>query len=303
MAASQSVHDGADIGQCHAGSHRMRWVRPVRGGFSARLDCARPVLWVCGDCGECEQRRCNATKESQCRPCSSRYRGRIREIAFSGCGRSTGYHYFLTTTAPSDTHYMPSGDECPCGVRDFDLAVWNASHSARWNHFRTILRRELSPTAEFMRGVEVQKRGALHDHVIIWSPVPLTKKQLKALALRAGFGHSIDLVPVQPGSKKIAYYISKYVTKATDARGVVPWWGITHVDFETGEVTEGLVRNAPYRTWSMSRGYGLKMADIRARGLAYVKILEAKAAEAGVVRLLAAFGGQLTPIAVGSPGG
>lgn len=182
---------------------------------------------------------------------------------------------------------MPSGDECPCGVRDFDLAKWNASHSRRWNHFRTVLRREGSDKIEFFRGIEDQKRGALHDHAMVWSPIPLTRKGLKSLALRAGFGHEIKVIRLAPGSRATAEYVSKYVTKATDHRQVVPWWG-DKIDYETGEVTEGLV-DARYRTWSMSRGWGLTMAAVRAEGLAYIKIIEQKAGEAGLARLRLAF--------------
>jgi hypothetical protein len=83
----------------------------------------------------------------------------------------------------------------------------------------------------------------------------------------AGFGHSLDLVPVAPGSKREAYYVSKYVTKATDARDEVPWRGEV-VDVATGEVTMGLV-SARYRTWSMSREWGMTMADVRAEAAVY----------------------------------
>lgn len=284
MVAPQSVHDGSD--PCRDG-HALRWLRPLRGVGPAGLDCDKPVLWVCRHCDESDIRRCNAHRESACLPCAGRYRRRVRKVAQSGCGRETGFTYFVTVTAPSETHYMPSGDECPCGVRDFDLAKWNASHSRRWNHFRTILRREGSDKIEFFRGIEDQKRGALHDHVMVWSPVPLTKQGLKGLALRAGFGHSIDVVRVVPGSRKAAYYVSKYITKATDNRQLVPWWG-DKIDYETGEVTEGLVE-ARYRTWSMSRGWGLTMAAVRAEGLAYVKILEEKSAVQGLANVWATF--------------
>jgi hypothetical protein len=81
------------------------------------------------------------------------------------------------------------------------------------------------------------------------------------------------------------------VTKATDARGVVPWWGQI-VDYRTGEVTEGLVP-ARYRTWSMSRRWGLTMAAVKAQGLAYVKLIEQKREAEGLVLLLAAFGDDL----------
>jgi hypothetical protein len=196
---------------------------------------------------------------------------------------------------------MPSGDECPCGVRDFNLAKWNASHSGRWNRFRTALKRQV-PSLEFFRGIEDQKRGALHDHAMVWSPVPLTEKGLKALALRAGFGHEIKAPAVRSGNQA-AYYVSKYITKATDARGVVPWWGLI-IDYRTGEVIgEGLVP-ARYRTWSCSRGYGLTMAQVKAQGAAYAALCEQKQSADNVTRLglvAATFGGELITVHSGSP--
>ena len=143
-----------------------------------------------------------------------------------------------------------------------DLAEWNASHSRRWNHLRTSLRRDV-PGIEYLRGVEVQTRGALHDHALLWSPVPMTTRQVRARAMAAGFGHSVDLAPIDPGSKQCAYYVSKYVTKAADSRDEVPWAGDV-VDRLTGEITREQVR-ASYRTWSSSREWGLTMAQVRAQ--------------------------------------
>lgn len=85
--------------------------------------------------------------------------------------------------------------------------------------------------------------------------------------MAAGFGHSVDLAPIT-SSKQVAYYVSKYVTKATDSRADVPWLGDV-IDYDTGEVTEGIV-DGRYRTWSMSRQWGLTMAAVRAEGLAFV---------------------------------
>jgi hypothetical protein len=117
------------------------------------------------------------------------------------------------------------------------------------------------PGLEFFRGVEVQDRGALHDHMIVWSPTPLRIKDVRAIAIRAGFGHSVDLAPIT-SVKQVTYYVSKYVTKATDQREDVPWWGEV-IDYDTGEVTEDLV-DGRYRTWSCSREWGLSMAAVRA---------------------------------------
>jgi hypothetical protein len=120
-----------------------------------------------------------------------------------------------------------------------------------------------------MRGVEVQGRGALHDHAMVWSPTPLKLPAVRARAIAAGFGHSVDLAPCVPGSRKAAYYVSKYVTKATDSRESVPW-AADVVDVTTGEVTRKSVPGR-YRTWSMSRDWGIRMADVVAEARAYAQ--------------------------------
>jgi hypothetical protein len=168
---------------------------------------------------------------------------------------------------------------CNCTpVGGVDLAEWNPQQAACWNRLLTGLRREVDGLA-FFRAVEVQdgkrggsRPGGLHLHVMVWSPVPLKLCApfcrpncgcLRARAVGAGFGHSVDLAPAEPGSRKFAYYVSKYVTKSCDQRSSVPWRADVDVDFETGEVLRELV-DGRYRTWSSSRGWGLTMKSIRA---------------------------------------
>jgi hypothetical protein len=97
---------------------------------------------------------------------------------------------------------------------------------------------------------------------MIWSPFELSLRELRKLALAAGFGHEVYAPEIAPGSTRAAYYVSKYVTKACDARDSIPWLGEL-VDLHTGELTEGLVP-ARYRTWSQSREWGTSMAAVRA---------------------------------------
>lgn len=214
--------------------------------------------------------------------------------------RDKGFLYLLTLTAPgSEQHWHKSaGRMCECTpAGGIDLPRWNASHSRRWNHFRTVLRRDV-PQLEFFRGVEVQDRGALHDHAMVWSPVALSVTGLRRMAIAAGFGHSIDLAPCAPGSRKAAYYVSKYVTKACDSRGSVPWWGEL-VDYETGEVTEDVV-DGRYRTWSMSRSWGKTMTLVRAEAAAYAQGIRDKEATQGLENIWAAFS-DLTMISESPP--
>lgn len=250
----------------------------VLASVSLRSGCQRPLLVVCRDCGRPDKWACRNHRESKCRPCAQMYRRLLGRIAESGTARQEGFLYLLTVTAPGERAHrdatLPGAPPCPCTpVGGVDLGVWNRSHSARWNHLRTALRREY-PDLEFMRGVEVQKRGALHDHALVWSPRPLRQGVVKRLAMRAGFGHSTDLEPVMPGSRKAAYYISKYVTKACDQRESVPWVG-EYVDRRTGEIKRGRI-DARYRTWSASRGWGLRMRDVRALCGDYARVAAAR---------------------------
>jgi len=162
-----------------------------------------------------------------------------------------------------------------------------------------VLRREVDGV-QFFRAVEVQDgkrrsdghgRGALHLHVMTWSPTPLDLVQLRTLALRAGFGHSVDLAYCEPGSRRAAYYVAKYVTKACDQRDDVPWHAET-IDQLTGEVTRGPV-TARYRTWSTSRQWGLTMAAVRAEAAAYAASRAAALAETAEADALALLGAVL----------
>lgn len=152
-----------------------------------------------------------------------------------------------------------------------------------------------------MRGIEAQdgkrggtSRGALHDHVLLWVASPLEKADVRRWAMAAGFGHSVDLVVVQPGSKREGYYLAKYVTKAGELRKVIPWESAI-VDEATGEVL-GRGPERP-RGWSQSRatakrdGWGPTMAAVKAEAAAYARErseLDALLAEKRALALLAA---------------
>lgn len=262
--------------------HRMRVVGYLRGPRPPGMDCESPLRVVCRACDHHAAWSCQGHRESKCRPCAARYRRRVRAVAHSGMGREAGYLYLLTLTAPGDRAHSygrgPGRQLCRCTpAGGVDLGEWNATHSRRWNHFRTRVKAKYEGL-QFFRGVEVQQRGALHDHAMVWSPVPLDPRWLREVAMDAGFGHELDLAPCVPGSKRAAYYVSKYVTKATDARESVPW-ATDYVDVETGEMSRG---DGPgrYRTWSMSREWGATMADVRARAAAYAAWKREQAAEA-----------------------
>lgn len=273
MAAIDSLHDRTDTGNdppCPRSEDGSHWHVPAgywrtKTGENPPLigKCQSPLLAVCL-CGHAEAWRCKNGRASKCEMCADRYKREVRRVAHSGMQHSGRrfFFYFFTLTAPSEkgAHYL-AGRPCPCSPPGgVSLAHWNASHSSRWNHFRTVMR-DWYPQAEFMRGVEVQKRGALHDHVIVRSPIPLSESALRDLAIRAGFGHNFDFQHLEPGSTKAANYVSKYVTKSTDSRDECPWMEQL-VNEETGELREKLVAGK-YRTWSSSRAWGLRMVDVR----------------------------------------
>lgn len=205
---------------------------------------------------------CRSSRASRCEPCSARYRRLIQRIASHRRPEAGGHLYLLTLTSPGDQlHYLPNGAPCPCtpdgGV---DLSEWNPSAAGRWNHLRTVIRQEV-PEFEFLRVPELQQRGALHYHIIVWSPVPLDRVSLRRKAIRCGFGHELDLAPIEPGSRKHAYYVGKYVTKTIDGRTKqlhgesmpnMPW------------KVDGLHSAPTFRSWSSSRRWGLTMAECRA---------------------------------------
>lgn len=166
----------------------------------------------------------------------------------------------------------------------------------------TLLRREC-PDVQFMRGCESQDgkrrrdglgRGALHDHFLARTKYAIDERLIRRLALRAGYGHSIEVADCAPGSKREAYYISKYITKTTDERRKVPWRAEV-VDVETGEVRRELVL-ARFRTWSCSRRWGMTMAQALAEAAVSARS-RASTADAGpepdISELLALLGGEL----------
>ena len=265
MAALQSVSARPHVSQyrtlCAGGPCRLRDHGYLRVGRVEGLDCDSPLL-VVHSCGATDVWACGNHRESRCVPCSWRYRRLLTRIADDGAPHG-GYLYLLTLTAPGRAeHRMPSGDWCPCTPQGgVALSEWNPTAAERWGELRAKIKRAV-PEFQYLRAVEVQKRGALHLHCIVWSPVPLDRGVLRRWAMTAGFGHELDLAPIVPGSRKHAYYVAKYVTKATDSRDLVPW-AADVVDKETGEISRQLV-DGRYRTWSASHGWGLTMRQIKA---------------------------------------
>lgn len=174
-----------------------------------------------------------------------------------------------------------------------NLSTWNAEASGRFNRFIQELSRKmgadfLTYDAEgrarrvrgltYFKAAEVQRRGALHFHLMIrrldGKPFRASASLVRRVALKHGFGHSVDVKRLEPGH---AQYVAKYVAKAADSRQAVPWIKTKvvrdHVhegDAATGEIfsTTTVERtvtsfDASYRTWSKARSWGRDMREVR----------------------------------------
>ncbi len=244
----------------------MRVVGRVQQGRERRVDCDQPLLAVCNRrCGHAEDWRCDSYG---CGPCGESKQRRLARLVDNGAGIHLAngmVGYFLTLTAPGTKaghrRWLQGKQRGRrrevCGCEDHGLSdgMWNAGESGNWNRLRTSLARDRQVI--FVGAVETQKRGMLHRHVMLFSDQVLTYDEVQSLALSAGYGCVLDLEPIR-SSAKAARYISKYVTKASGDRAVVPW---ERLDMATGELAG---RRATYRLWSSSRKWGVTMREMRA---------------------------------------
>ncbi|QIK83526.1 hypothetical protein [Sanguibacter sp. HDW7] len=221
---------------------------------------------------------------------------------------------FLTLTAPGDSqHFQRNGAPCPCTPEGgVELMSWNATAVARWNRFlrdlgrsigaheyvvaeRDVLdkysgtldtktyKREISHLAYF-RGTEAQQRGALHFHVMLrrddGRPLRVRVSDVRRLAIKHGFGHSVDVQRLEPGH---AGYVAKYVAKSADDRSGVVWPStVTRRRRSTTWPTVGEMQDVAvfqkrpgFRTWVASRSWGRSMRDVRAAQAHHVAVLDA----------------------------
>lgn len=237
-------------------------------------DCSRPFLLRCGACPTVVVKRCGRSS-SQCASCAATYRRRVRRVASSGV-LLPGLVYLLTLTAPGNAEHAYRGQRCPCtagtGLSDeVDLARWNGQMVHRWNRLHQALQRRLGVRIDYFRAVETQRRGALHLHVLVRVSVPvrIRESMLRAEAMRHGYGHSVDVAKVD--GERAAGYVAKYVTKAADERGLVPY-----VHRVTGEFGPGR-----WRAWVASRRWGESMATVRGAQRAWAQARRAEAATFG----------------------
>lgn len=291
------------------------WAGPVQAG------CQSPLQMVCKTCPERRRIACGTSRADRCEPCAIVYRQRVARVAGSGL-RLGRKGLFATVTAPGAAlHYAGPGRPCRCTPEGgVDLATWNASAGARFNRLIQALSRFLNAdviTVDenghrrvecgliYFKGAEVQRRGALHFHIMLvrrdGAPLAIRLSDLRRIAVEHGFGHSVD---AQPLTGRHAVYVAKYVSKSANERRSVPWsregWARpvnpahrvvkiascdvrgNHVersvmDRRTGEVVgpaaRALYTAARYRTWSASRRWGDSMASVKAAQQHWVLLL------------------------------
>lgn len=244
----------------------------LRGERPAGMDCEQPLRFVCRSCDAAEVWACNCSSSERCRPCSERNRRRNEQVVFTGLSNraGSGHAYFLTLTAPGNpdpdhrcwvpgwNRSMGPRPKCSCWDTGMPLAEWNVGAGASWNRLRTALSRHVDQRLEFWRAAEAQERGALHHHVVVWSPEPLDYAVVQAYAVAAGYGCVMDLRVCQDAAQ-VARYISKYVTKGDERRRVS--WSREVVDKRTGELRQET--DASYRTHSQSHGWGVTLKGLR----------------------------------------
>jgi hypothetical protein len=263
----------------------------VRVGLVPGMDCARPVQLVRG-CGAIRVTKCDSRRDDKCGPCSARNQRYLIRRAEHG-GQLPGEHALLTVTCTGendhdrldpklDGHFAHAGHHlalpswrkknerrpaCSCHLhkkgdragQPITLEEWNPSAGACWNRMLTALRRRY-PDVQFFKVVEVQKRGALHLHIMCRTPAGavLDVLELQGLALAAGFGCSVSLDRIP--AARAARYVAKYAGKAYKERADVPWKDYV-LDKGTGEMRPR--QTAAYRAVSQSRRWGLTLRQIK----------------------------------------
>lgn len=154
------------------------------------------------------------------------------------------------------------------------MGRWNAGLGKRFNRFVRDLARATGAVTwvvdesgrrrerillRYFKGVEAQRRGALHVHMMIersdGKPFIVSKKVVRRIAMKHGFGHSVDAQRSSP--ERNAGYLAKYVTKTCERRHKVPWWN-------DDKTLIGDKMRATFRTWSSSRDWGDSMRFIAA---------------------------------------
>ncbi len=259
----------------HWCDHAWRYGRTSRVPLD---DCTRPTVLHCQQCEAALRVKCRATREDKCQGCGKRHRRNVARVFRSGFSpdRPDGF-FFVTLTAGGEADGLEwdrdrcghSPGECSgdkgCVVEAVPMAQWNASAPQRWSWFVTEMRRQLKRPLQFCGSWEVQARGALHRHVLVWCPGVTQRRFRAAVRLcsrRYDFGRQFDVQSIKgTDAREVARkagYCAAYCTKGGDRA--------ESLNMSTGEIKRG-----GYRPWSASRGWGQTMKAIREEQVAWVQ--------------------------------
>jgi hypothetical protein len=216
--------------------------------------------------------------------CTCEARGRRDRRHDSSCRWSVACTCKGPQDAQNGQHFAwCAWQTCYCTTADtavttWDRAAdWNTAQPKQINRFITEMRRLYGSDLQYYKATEVQWRkrasghAVLHQHIILrredgqsWSVTAAWFERLRAMAVTYGYGHILDvqIVEAPEGDKdalalyatKLAGYTAKTISEASDLRQMVPWRS------KDGQVAP----RGGYRTWTASRQWGARMAEIKA---------------------------------------
>jgi hypothetical protein len=193
------------------------------------------------------------------------YKGEVRQVFESGMVNVPAEALGMLTVSPPGVNVHTRRlhgvtEVCPCTPAEgFSHSDWNGSFTQRTNRLLRDLGRSLGCELEVAQAREWFRDDLLHGHLLIVRsdglPLVVTRKELRRLLLKHGFGHKV-MWRVIDDAGKASRYVAKYVAKGVSQRGRVAWRKVRR---------DGTVQcTATYRTWTTSRRWGLSMAAVRA---------------------------------------
>lgn len=180
------------------------------GKFLAKVESEKSVTLYRGSC-----------KQWSCPECSQKLRQKWRSFLAEKVDNlmSNGkVWHFITITAPSYKKTPFLGQ----------LGLSDKLFKTQWNNLMQFLRDQNGGAFNYVRVLEIQKRGAIHAHMICDVSFPIDDVVkikrgvnagksysigLKKRAIALGFGHQVNTEPLQKNGLGVAGYITKYISK------------------------------------------------------------------------------------------
>jgi hypothetical protein len=250
--------------------HKYRCKGFAPGHYVSDRGCVRPLMYVCEYCDDVRYSACGTGNEEKCAPCAAVKRGDLRRIGRSGAD-SPGVLWFLTLTAPGGDVLPWATDLCGhgpdvecsgkrgCRIDPVALAAWHATLAKRWSYFRQFMGRA-GIDVQYLKSYELQRRGAVHAHVMVRVPAGVPERLLHQLvrsyARHYGWGPQVKLDRLgaegSPDSvRRAAAYVAKYACKGSGVK-------VERLNFATGEL-----ESCGLRSWSASGSWGMRMWQCR----------------------------------------